>query len=224
MNYKVIKCTSEKDWLGHRVIGGSSASAIVGENPYKTAQELFQELIGNKKPEDISGKPYVIFGKKAEEHIRALFGLKYTDFKVTDPKTIEKDGCIELFQREDKPFMTATLDGELDHETLGHGGLEIKTTEVLNTISREKWKGSIPMNYYCQILHYMAVREDIQYFVVYALLAYSDSEGNTWQTMRPYFFSREDCKDDIAWLEEEETKYWNEYVLKKVEPPLAIKI
>jgi len=224
MNYEVIKCSSEKDWLGRRVIGGSSASAVVGENPYKSAQELFQELIGEKKAKDISDKPYVIFGKKAEEHIRALFALKYPDFKVTDPKTMEKDGYIELFQRKDKPFMTGTLDGELDHEILGHGGIEIKTTEVLNTLSREKWKGTIPMNYYCQIVHYMAVREDIKYFIVYALLSYSDADGNTWQTLRPYFFSREDCEDDIKHLEEEETKFWNEYVLKKVEPPLSIKI
>ncbi len=221
---KVVKCKSHELWLGKRVIGGSSAAAVVGENPYKSKQKLYRELIGEEKPEDISNKPYVIFGKKAEEHLRKLFALKYTDFEVIEPKTIEKDGYIELFVG-DKEFMTATLDGELDHKELGHGGIEIKTSEIINTLTKEKWKdGRIPMNYYCQILHYFAVRPDIKYFVLYAYLSYSNAEGETWQYLRPYFFSRENCEKDIKWLVEQEEIFWNEYVIKKVEPPLELKI
>ena len=37
--------------------------------------------------------------------------------------------------------------------------LEIKTVEILQGSQRVKWEGRIPDNYYCQVLHYLAVTE-----------------------------------------------------------------
>ena len=63
--YKIYDFKDEKEWLSGRMngIGGSDASAVVGVNPYKTNIELFEEKTGRRLPEDISEKPYVIYGK-----------------------------------------------------------------------------------------------------------------------------------------------------------------
>ena len=41
---------------------------------------------------------------------------------------------------------------------------------------------------------------------------------------RQYGFLRAGREADLAYLEAEEDKFWNEYVVKKVEPPLIIKL
>lgn len=82
MEYRICDFKNEKEWLLGRGngIGGSDASAVVGMNPYKTNIKLFEEKTGRSIPEDISGKPYVIYGKEAEAYIRGLFRLDYPEY------------------------------------------------------------------------------------------------------------------------------------------------
>ena len=67
--FKAYDFENEQQWLKGRMngIGGSDASAVVGMNPYKSNIDLFEEKIGRVIPKDISDKPCVIYGKKAEE-------------------------------------------------------------------------------------------------------------------------------------------------------------
>lgn len=51
-------------------IGGSDAACIIGKNPYKSNLTLWQEKTGKIKPEDISDKPAVKYGKEAEYNDR----------------------------------------------------------------------------------------------------------------------------------------------------------
>lgn len=222
----IIKCTSHEDWLAHRTIGGSDASVILDENPYRNKQQLYRELKGIETPKDISDKPYVLFGKRAEEHIRALFALKYVDdFEVIDPPTIEKEGYIELLYRIDKPYLTATLDGRLVDKHSGKKGfIEVKTADVIKSAAKEKWTDGVPDNYYDQILHYFVVNPEFEFCVLVALLSYKTKEGDDRATLRAYLFTRELCKHDIANLEDAETYYWEHYVMKDIEPPLRISI
>ena len=76
--------SSREEWLNSRSrIGGSDASAILGMNPYMTNIELWQIKTGQTIPEDISEKSYVIYGNKAEKHIRALFQLDFPQYAVS---------------------------------------------------------------------------------------------------------------------------------------------
>lgn len=222
----IIKCSSHEDWLSKRTIGGSDASVILDENPYRNKQQLFRELKGLETPKDISEKPYVLFGKRAEEHIRALFALKYADvYQVIDPPTFEKDGYVELLYRKDKPYLTGTLDGKLiDKETKEIGGIEVKTADVIKSSAKEKWTDGVPDNYYDQILHYFIVDQSLKFYHLVALLSYRTKDGDDRATLRQYYFTREMCANDIDRLEAEETKFWEEYVLKDIEPPLRIGI
>ena len=82
--FKIYDFEDEEHWLKGRMngIGGSDASAVMGKNPYKSNIDLFEEKTGRTVPEDISDKPYVIYGKKAEEYIRELFKLDYPEYEV----------------------------------------------------------------------------------------------------------------------------------------------
>lgn len=220
----IIKCTSQSEWLSARVIGGASASIILDENPYKNKQELYRELKGIDQRKDISDKPYIVFGRNAEEHIRALFALKYADiYEVINPPTLEKEGYIELIYRKDKPYLTGTLDGRLiEKETGRKGAIEVKTADVIKISAKEKWTDGVPENYYDQMLHYFVVDQSLEFFHLVALLSYRTKEGDDRATLRQYYFTRETCANDIEELETKETEFWEEYIVKGIEPPLRI--
>ena len=201
--------TTREEWLEARKkgIGASEAACVIGMNPWKTNQQLFDEKIGAVKPEDISDKPCVDYGKKAEEHIRELFKLDYPQYSV---------GYSEfemIANRKNQPWLFATLDGFIvEKDEKGNsrlGILEIKTTEILNPSQWDKWDNKVPDYYYCQILHqflatgydFAILRADIRYH----------KDGELRHTMRDYFFSPEisDTKSDMDYLLKEEIKFWN---------------
>lgn len=211
MSYSRKQFKSENEWLGGRIIGGSGASAIVGENPYKTNVDYFNAMMKAKagmKPKDtISNEEAVIFGKKGESPIRYLYALlNKKKYKVIAPKTVESDGYIEMLVNDEYPFMTATLDGELiELETGRKGILEIKTSTILNTVNKEKWKDNIPNNYFIQILHYLLVKDDCDFVELVAYLIYKDDK----QIINTYHFERSDFIEEIEKLKKAEIEFWH---------------
>ena len=212
--YKACDYAGEKEWLSGRVngIGGSDASAIVGMNPYKSNIDLFEEKIGRRIPKDISGKPCVAYGKQAEEPIRELFRLDYPEYQVEHHE-------FRILQSEAYPFMQASLDGELTDQEGRQGVLEIKTSNILQSMQREKWKDRIPDNYYIQVLHYLLVT-GWQFAVLRAHLM-SDWGQDRRTTVRHYFIKRSEVEEDLAMLLREEQKFWK-YVESGRKPPLIL--
>lgn len=195
---KVLK--DRKEWLKNRKkIGGSDAAAIIGQNPYKSNVELWKEKTGQSIPEDISEKPYVKYGTAAEEYLRELFKLDFPEYRV---EYIENNS----FTNEAFPFAQASLDGWMYDEEGGLGILEIKTTNIMQSQQKEKWKDRIPDNYYCQVLHYMAVLE-ADFVILKAQLKYDFADTVYLQT-RHYRIEREDAADDIAYLMRKEKEFW----------------
>lgn len=207
---------TREEWLNERKkgIGGSDASAIVGENPYKTTIQLWEEKTGRKQAEDISDKPYVQYGTKAEDHLRELFKLDFPQYEVThEENTIIKHPTY--------PFLFASLDGRLINKDTGELGiLEIKTTNILQSMQKEKWKEKIPNNYYCQVLHYLNVT-GYSFAILKAQLKY-DYSGEIRLETKHYMISRKDVEEDIKLLEEKEIEFWTKYVEKDIQPPLVL--
>ena len=144
---------TREEWLEERKkgIGGSDAATILGLNPYKTNMQLWEEKTGRRQAEDISEKEYVKYGTNAEDLLRELFKLDYPKYEV-------KHDEYTIIKHPKYPFLFASLDGTLiDKETGEMGILEIKTTNILQSMQKEKWKEKIPDNYYCQVLHYLNV-------------------------------------------------------------------
>ncbi len=204
---------SESEWLMHRDrIGGSDASAVVGLNPYKTNQDLWREKTGRKQAANISDKPYVIYGHQAEPHLRAMFALDYPEYQV---EYYENNMILNT----DYPWAHASLDGELIDQDGRRGILEIKTSSILQSMQKEKWRDMIPDNYYIQVLHYLMVT-GYEFAVLVAQLKY-DFKGDVVKQTRHYFMEREELQDDIEYLAAAERDFW-EMIKEDREPDLIL--
>ena len=193
---------SRDEWLAARkhYIGGSDASAVLGMNPYKTNLELWQEKTGIVQPEDISGKPYVQYGHAAESYLRELFALDFPEYEVG-----YADNNIWLNDR--FPFAHASLDGWLTDQDGRSGVLEIKTTNILQSMQKEKWNHRIPDNYYIQVLHYLMVTE-FDFAVLKAQLKYEFQGGDIMLQTKHYKIERSDVQEDIELLKSSEKEFW----------------
>lgn len=204
MSY-MITLPSREEWLRKRksYIGGSDASAIVGLNPYKTNLELWEEKTGRRTPADISGKSYVQYGHNAEEHLRSLFGFDYPEYELFYADN-------NMWLSDSYPYAHASLDGWLVDSDGRRGVLEIKTTNILQSMQKEKWNNRIPDNYYIQVLHYLMVT-GWDFAVVKAQLK-SEFGGEVYLQTRHYKIERSDVQEDIQYLAHCEEKFYQNIV------------
>lgn len=212
---KMKTLSGREEWLETRshYIGGSDASAVIGLNPYKTNLELWQEKTGLVQPEDISGKPYVQYGTQAEMHLRGLFRLDFPEYQV---EYIENN----LWLNDKFPFAHASLDGWLTDQDGRKGILEIKTTNILQSMQKEKWDHKIPDNYYVQLLHYLMVTE-FEFAVLKAQLKYEFQGGEIMLQTKHYKIERSEVQEDIAYLMQKEADFWK-CVKSKRKPALLL--
>lgn len=203
------------EWLECRKkgIGGSDSGSAVGMNRYKSNVKLWREKSGREIPEDISENPAVKFGKQAEHVIRELFKLNFPQYSV-DYHEFRMHGI------RDRPFMYATLDGELTERDTGlKGVLEIKTTTIQNSTQWNEWNDRIPNSYYVQILHQLACTE-WNFAILYACINYI-SKGEKRTVLRYYRIDRNDVLADMEWLIRQETDFWKSVINNK-EPDLIL--
>lgn len=203
------------EWLKNRSkgIGGSEISSVVGYNPYMDNVTLWEIKTGRRKSDDISGKPYVRYGTRAEEHLRELFALDFPQYKVfyEENNSFTNDLC---------PFAQASLDGWLIDDKGRTGILEIKTTEILNSTQKEKWRSRIPQNYFCQVLFYMAVME-ADFAELWARIKKKTPDG-VYVIEQNYHIERDGMvQEDIDYLMQKGAEFW-EYVKRDERPPLVL--
>lgn len=216
-NAEVIKLpTTEEEWLAARLkgIGASEASAIVGCNPYMSNVDLWKIKTGRKTAPDISNKDCVQYGHAAEAPLREMFALDYPQYEVS------YGGAFDMVHHPEYPWLFATLDGrlkEMDNSepyrlyTGRCGVLEIKTTEILKSMQKEKWqtldgKPRLPDNYYIQNLHQLLATG--WHFVVLHAQLKRIWDGDIKTERRTYFIERADVQADLDYLLEKEIEFW----------------
>lgn len=216
MAVRMIQLKSREEWLEKRTsyVGGSEAAALVGKNPYMTNIDLYKIKTGQQAKADIDDKDYVIYGRNAEEHLRALFALDYPQYKVD---YIDNN----MWLNDQYPFAHASLDGWLTDPEGRKGILEIKTTNILQSMQKEKWDHRIPDNYYCQVLWYLGVT-GFEFAVLKAQLKY-DYDGDIFLTTKHYYIDRAEVQDDIDYLMQRGAAF-AEYIKTGKEPPLVINL
>lgn len=207
---KILLKTKE-EWRRNRTrLGGSDAAAVLGENPYMSNVELWEVKTGLREQEDISEKSYVKYGTEAEEYLRALFALDFPQYEVLYDEN-------NLWLNDQYSFAHASLDGVLiERETGRKGILEIKTTNILQSMQKEKWDHQIPQNYFAQLLHYLMVTE-LDFAVLKAQLRY-DFGGEIVLHTRHYMIDRAEFEADIQYLAERERLFWDHHVIPKRRP------
>lgn len=206
--------SSREEWLKHRMqgIGGSEISAVVGLNPYMSNVDLWELKTGAVEPEDISDKPYIKYGTQAEPLLRDLFKLDFPQYEVFYEEN-------NSFRNSKFPWALASLDGWIRDENGRVGVWECKTTNILQSMQKEKWNHQIPSNYYCQVLFYMAVIEAD--FAVLKAQMKTEFNGIPYLQTRHYFIERADVQEDMDYLMEKGAEFW-ESVKNKEKPGLLL--
>lgn len=243
MIFNIVEYKDEKEWLSLRTkgVGGSDASACLDANPYKSKRDLYLEKKGLKEKVEISNNKLVEYGKKAENPIRELFKLDYPELSV-----FHRD---VLLVRKDKDYIRGSLDGFIyvnedisitsywkapfksdetfDIKCVKHlkkgmqGVLEIKTSEVLNSMHKEKWNNQVPQNYYIQVVHYLNVT-GFDFVILRVKLVFEDKNKIRTHEMRDYVFLRDEILEDLSVEESAIDEFWNDYYLADIEPPLTL--
>lgn len=201
--------SNREEWLAGRTngIGASEAAAAIGMSPFESQYELWQRKTGQRPAKDLSGNAAVEYGNRLEPCLRSMFQAEHPEL------TVEYHQFDVLYQSE-RPWMTATLDGELTGVEGARGVLEIKTAQISKAVQWEKWKDRVPDQYFIQVLWQMLVT-GWDYVYLYAKLVKLNGDSE----LRTYYFSAEEHKEDMAWLLSQATKFWNEYVLQRKTPP-----
>jgi len=208
--------TEREKWLEERksCIGGSDASAVVGLNSYKTNVELWKEKTGLVIPEDIGNKPAVKYGVDAEPLLRELFKLDFAQYEVSHNE-------FKIHRHPKYNFIGSTLDGELYDMLTGERGiLEIKTSTLMRSSQLDDWQERIPTSYYIQILHQLLCTQwDFAILKAHLRTNWNDEVRIT---TKHYTIKRSEVQVDIDFLEESIVKFWTQYVVTNIEPPLIL--
>ena len=200
MNYISTKNMSRAEWLEARRkgIGGSDASAILGQNQWESPLSVYMDKRGIAPEKEETEA--MIQGTDCEEVVAKRFERE-TGLKVKR--------CNKLFSHPDYPWMKANIDRQIVGAD-GFVGLECKTTSPYTKTDFEG--GSIPPNYFWQCQHYMAVTGAQEWYL--AVMVFSTS-FHVFRIVRD--------ENAIAQLIEAERTFWHEHVLAGV-PPLPIGI
>lgn len=212
---KMYRCKNHDSWLKNRkkYIGGSDVACILGYNPWKNNVQLYREKKGIVEPDDISDNPLVIYGTKAEEHIRALFALDHPELKV---EYIPNNS----WRNTDYPFAAASLDGWSTDENGRNGILEIKTSTITTSQQANKWKDQIPDNYFCQVLFYLGVT-GWDYVDLRANLKYEYPDKDLYIATKDYHIERSEVEEDIATVMEAAADF-HKALKNNTPPPLLL--
>lgn len=210
-------CNGHEDWLHARSgrIGGSDAAAVLGCNPWMTNVQLWRYKTGKAKQKDISDKEVVKYGNNAEPLLRRLFALDFPQYEVLYEEN-------NIFFNSKMPWAHASLDGWLvDKETGRKGILEIKTSTISGATSSLKWRDRngndvVPQNYYIQVLHYLMVT-GFDFAILKAQIKSEWNDDLRLQT-KHYYLDRADVEEDIKYLQEQESKFYYNYIAKDVRP------
>lgn len=211
--YAVRKYQNKEQWSEGRSrgIGGSDSAAVLGRNPWKTNVDLYREKTGLKEAPDISNNAAVEFGRKAEESIRYLF-------KLDHPELIVNYVPESILVNKENNFLLYSPDGLVEEVKTGRKGiLEIKTTTILQSMHKEKWKDTIPENYLFQCLHGLIVT-GFDFVILRARLKYSDD----YIVVKEYTIEREIFKEEIEEQKKRLINFWNNNVLARKEPALIL--
>lgn len=174
-NFDIYYPKNDDDWLQHRGIGGSTAGAILGANPWMSKLDLYASWKSRFTATEKTKTDATERGHRVEPIIRADFANRHPEYKVIDPP---KNNWV--FINRTRPYMTVSLDGVLWNKEEGFGVWEGKSHEIRNREDANEWaSGKIPQTYYVQVLHEMNVPEwHYVWLTAYLIHNRYDDEGN----------------------------------------------
>ena len=165
-------------------------------SPWLSKNELWELKRGIRKAKDISDNAEVQRGVSMEGAVRDFYATLHPEYEI------EHHQYDILFQ-EERPWLFATLDGELLADVGKTGILEIKTASPNGKASWAEWEGKVPGHYYAQLCHQL-LATGYDFAVLQAALWTRSGDI----ILREYHFERADCEADISWLLSQEEEFW----------------
>lgn len=186
---------SHEKWLEYRRmgIGGSDSSTVVGLNPYSSLFKLYADKKG--LIETCEDTEIMRQGRDFEEYVAKRF------CEETGKKVRRRN---YMFQHDEHDFMLADIDREIIGEK---AGLECKTTSLFNKSDFEN--GEIPLTYYVQMTHYMAVMGYEKMYLAVLVLSKAF-----------YWFEINRNEEEISALIAAESDFWNNHILTDTPPEI----
>lgn len=200
---------SREEWLEARRsgIGGSDAGAIMGLHPYKGQFGVWADKKGYS--EAVEDNEAMRQGRDLEDYAARRFAEK-TGLAVRRE--------YGMLRSNEHSFMVANIDRRIRGRK---AGLECKCSK---DIYLKRWRnGDMPIEYYCQCLHYMAVTGWDTWYLV-AVIALTEvlvfkicrGEAEEEEGVDHYLA---DAQDDIDRLTEREGIFWARYIEGGDMPP-----
>ena len=199
--FDLIRCEDSEAWLRLRKegVGGSDVAAIMGLSKWRTPAQVYVDKISDELGDDLSDKPYIRFGNLMEPVVGEEYERQHPGFTVRRVNAV----CRSI----DRPWAQASLDYEVrDPDRKGWGVLEIKTAR-----NADDWADGVPDYYLTQVTHYMSV----------TCRSYADVAVFFRDTCEFGFYRIERDEEDIDLVDSAVDTFWNEFVLKRVEPELV---
>ena len=195
-----ISYSDRDSWLSGRAergIGASEAAAVCGMSKWTTKNELWEIHTGRRERKDISGKDYVGRGHLMEGAVRDFYAAIHPEYEI------EHHPYDILFQSE-RPWLFATLDGQITSSDGRNGILEIKTSAPNSREAWREWDGQIPQAYYCQCIHQL-LATGWDFVVLQPALWHMNGDI----TLKDAFvIERSEHEADLAWLLHQEEEFW----------------
>lgn len=202
--YEIIADTrkmTHADWLQMRKsgIGGSDCSAAVGLSRWKSPFQLWSEKTDRIIPSKAGEAAY--WGSVMEPILRTEVAKRMPEAEVRE--------CPFFLRSKGHPYMLANIDGYV-RENGSFSCLEIKTANAYSAV--QDWQNGLPIEYYCQVMHYMAVTGMNSAYIAVLL------GGNTFEIQK--IDRDEDMIQHIIQMEE---RFWYEFMLKDTPPEAMAK-
>lgn len=188
-----VSTISREEWLAWRRtgIGGSDAAAVIGLNPFRSRIEVYADKMGMMPEKEDTES--MRLGRDLEDYVAQRF------CEATGKKVRRNNF---MWCHDEHRCMIADVDREIIGE---NAGLECKTTQAWG--GKVIMKGEIPLTYYVQCMHYMAV---MGYDRVYlAVLIFGKGF---------FHFTIERDEDEIAALVASEAAFWRDHVEAGISP------
>ena len=190
-----VKDLSREEWLELRrkSIGGSDASTVMGLNHYSSKLTLYADKKGILPEKEDTER--MRLGRDLEEYVAQRFS-------EASGKKVKRSGW--MWQHPMYEFITVNIDREIEGED---AFLECKTT--MNYERHDYDSGEIPVNYYCQIMHGLAVTGCEKAYL--AVLVFGKGF---------YWFEIKRDESEINALIDNEVTFWQVHVMHNI-PPMA---
>lgn len=188
-----VSTISREEWLAWRRtgIGGSDAAAVIGLNPFRSRIEVYADKMGMMPEKEDTES--MRLGRDLEDYVAQRF------CEATGKKVRRNNF---MWCHDEHRCMIADVDREVIGE---NAGLECKTTQAWG--GKVIMKGEIPLTYYVQCMHYMAV---MGYDRVYlAVLIFGKGF---------FHFTIERDEDEITALVAAEASFWRDHVQAGISP------